>query len=155
MRERKGSADLDEVRETPVEQVAASSSRKIDDRTVTVRKLGLNRLIAAAKLLLLATTRMTEAERATLVTLSQAATKGGLGEVSAGLLSVLTVFDEDTVRRLFGAILDEDAAWCGEHIGPADALWAIDALLEHNDLEEMKETFFHLVARFKTSPAPT
>lgn len=151
---RTGSDDLATVRDTPTERLDATPLT-IAGRTVWAGKLGLNQLVAAARLLVAAAAKMTTEERATLVQLSGDAAKGGAEEVTAGLASLLMAFDEDVVRRAFGIVLDVEAEWCGKHLGAADVMRVIEGVVEHNEIDEVKAAFFRLVRRFQTSPATT
>ena len=138
------SAVLDEVRSTPLDLLARSSI-KVGDDVVHAGRLSLNQLIALAQIIVDASARLAADKREVL--LDAAKTDGELADIAAAL----AVLDERTVTTLVGTVIGRAPEWTGEHLGALELLQVADAVLEHNDIAQVRAVFFRLVGRLKSS----
>ncbi len=140
-RRKGGSAALAETVDIPLDRVKGTPV-PINGEGVMVGKLSLNQLVAIIRHILAAAVNLTPEQRALLM-------QGGN---TANLAIVLGVLDEKTVNKVFSIVLDKPEEWCGEHLEPLSALDIADAVLEHNDFEQLKAAFLRLRKRFEPSP---
>jgi hypothetical protein len=148
---RKGSAALEEVRETPLERIGGTAvdcdGESVDGAVVHVGKLGLNQLVALARIAgeAIAKGRREEFRRA-----AQRASDGA-GATADDVVTLLSVLDEATICALVGTIIQRDEAWVGVHVDALALVEIIDALLEHNKWGQIQQALFRLGRRFQNA----
>lgn len=147
---RRGSAALAEVRATPLERVKTTAV-EIDGEVVQVGKLGLNQLVALARV-----AGQTVAKGQQDGDLRQAAERTVEGESAGGsdisnITLLLGLLDEPTVCGLVGIIVQRDEEWVGAHVDALALVEILDAVLEHNDWKQLQTAFFRLGRRFQSA----
>lgn len=159
------SAELAEVRDTPLEQYAGTEVI-IDSRSFLVGKLGINHLTAIARIVMNGLAHMNREKREEIQALYRAAqeaekeknpeererlmqeaglvTGGGTAEI------ILALLDEDTLTRASGVLLNVSYDWAKEHLDVVSLLEIVLALVENNDVERVTSTFLTLVERLQS-----
>lgn len=153
-REDSDNEDLDEARAVPL-AVLGSTAVIIDGRTFHVGKVSLNQLAAIARLALVALKNMNQRQREELRRIAQETGKAQGQATMGNVEAILALLEEDTLQRAVGIVLHAEADWVNEHVGPADLLDIIDALVENNDIQKVMAGFLRLSARFQSLQGTT
>lgn len=149
-----GSAALEAVRETPLEQAAGGTVVVVGGEDVRVGRLTLNQLVALAQVVGGAVAKgRREALQAVVRRRQEAEQDGEAIQATADeLVIALSFFDAATVSKIVGIVVERDEHWVGQYVDALGLLEIADALLEQNDLEQLKTVFFRLTKRFQNSP---
>lgn len=134
-------SQLEAVKDTPLDLLNRAAI-PVGDEVVHAGRLSLNQMVTLAQIVVDAAAKLPGNRRAVLVDAAKSGTD------ATDIIAALAVLDQMTVSALFATVIDRDAKWAGDHLDALACLRVIEAVLDHNDMDEVKAVFFRLVSRF-------